>query len=146
MKYVARRIRGDLVVVANMRADLKLEEQLKYFSMYVLVMYVCVHIMFRVHQPITKYKGSIMQFHSFNDLSLLRCRSRQKRTDTRQAHMRKSRRRVILQDAESNILSTKGKEGEGCSVTHVSAAALTRVLTTDAVVSSGARTGDTTEI
>ena len=51
-----------------------------------------------------------------------------------------------LRDAENTVLSTKGKEGEGCSVTHVSAAALTRVLTTDAVVSSGARTGDTTEI
>ena len=32
---------------------------------------------------------------------------------------------------------------EGCSVTHVSTAALTRVFTTDAVVSGGARTGDT---
>ena len=81
------------------------------------------------------------QFHSFNDLSLLR-NSRQKRTDTRQAHMRKFRQGVILKDAE-NVSSTKGKEGEGCSVTHVSTAALTRVLTTDAVVSSGARTGDT---
>ena len=48
-----------------------------------------------------------------------------------------------VKDAENTVLSTKGKEGEGCSVTHVSTAALTRVLTTDAVVSSGARTGDT---
>ena len=47
-----------------------------------------------------------------------------------------------LKDAENTVLSTKGKEGEGCSVTHVSTAALARVLTTDAVVSSGARTGD----
>ena len=46
---------------------------------------------------------------------------------------------MILKDAENTVLSTKGKEGEGCSVTHVS----TDVLTTDAVVSSGARTGDT---
>ena len=41
------------------------------------------------------------------------------------------------------MLSAKEKEREGCSVTHVSTAALTHVLTTDAVVSSGARTGDT---
>ena len=47
-----------------------------------------------------------------------------------------------LRDAESTVLSTKGKEGEGCSVTHVSTAALTRVFTTDTVVSGGARTGD----
>ena len=47
-----------------------------------------------------------------------------------------------LRDAESTVLSTKGKEGEGCSVTHMSAAALTHVFTTDAVVSGGARTGD----
>ena len=47
-----------------------------------------------------------------------------------------------LRDAESIVLSTKGKEGEGCSVTHVSTAALTHVFTTDAVVSGGARTGD----
>ena len=50
---------------------------------------------------------------------------------------------MILKDAENTVLSTKGKEGEGCSVTHVSTAALTHVFTTDAVVSSGARTGDT---
>ena len=49
-----------------------------------------------------------------------------------------------LRDAESTVLSTEGKEGEGCSVTHVSTAALTHVFTTDAVVSGGARTGDTT--
>ena len=47
-----------------------------------------------------------------------------------------------LRDAENTVLSTKGKEGEGCSVTHVSTAALTHVFTTDAVVSGGARTGD----
>ena len=47
-----------------------------------------------------------------------------------------------LRDAESTVLSTKGKEGEGCSVTHVSTAALTHVFTTDALVSGGARTGD----
>ena len=47
-----------------------------------------------------------------------------------------------LRDAEGAVLSTKGKEGEGCSVTHVSTAALTHVFTTDAVVSGGARTGD----
>ena len=47
-----------------------------------------------------------------------------------------------LRDAESTVLSTKGKEGEGRSVTHVSTAALTRVFTTDTVVSGGARTGD----
>ena len=47
-----------------------------------------------------------------------------------------------LRDAESTVLSTKGKEGEGCSVTHVSTAALTHIFTTDAVVSGGARTGD----
>ena len=46
-------------------------------------------------------------------------------------------------DAENSVLSTKGKEGEGCSVTHVSTAALTHVFTTDAVVSGGARAGDT---
>ena len=57
--------------------------------------------------------------------------------------MRKSRQRVILKDVENTVLSTKGREGEGCSVTHVSTAALTRVFTTDAVVSSGARAGDT---
>ena len=51
---------------------------------------------------------------------------------------------MILKDAENTVLSTKGKEGEGCSVTHVSTAALTDVFTTDAVVSGGARTGDTT--
>ena len=45
---------------------------------------VCVHIMFRVHQPLRKYKGSI----SFIHLLLLRYRSRQKTTDTQQAHMR----------------------------------------------------------
>ena len=50
---------------------------------------------------------------------------------------------MILKDAENTVLSTKEKEGEGCSVTHVSTAALTRVLTTDAVVSGGVRTGDT---
>ena len=49
---------------------------------------------------------------------------------------------MILKDTENTVLSTKGKEGEGCSVTHVSTAALTDVLTNDAVVSSGARTGD----
>ena len=48
-----------------------------------------------------------------------------------------------LRDAESTVLSTEGKEGEGCSVTHVSTAALTHVFTTDAVVSGGARAGDT---
>ena len=47
-----------------------------------------------------------------------------------------------LRDAENTVLSTKGKEGEGCSVTHVSTAALTHVFTTDVVVSGGARTGD----
>ena len=47
-----------------------------------------------------------------------------------------------LRDAENTVLSAKGKEGEGCSVTHVSTAALTHVFTTDAVVSGGARTGD----
>ena len=51
-----------------------------------------------------------------------------------------------LRDAENTVLSTKGKEGEGCSVTHVSTAALTHVFTTDAVVSGGARTGDTTSL
>ena len=50
---------------------------------------------------------------------------------------------MILKDAENTVLSVKGKEGEGCSVIHVSTAALTHVFTTDAVVSSGARTGDT---
>ena len=45
-----------------------------------------------------------------------------------------------LRDAENTVLSAKGKEGEGCSVTHVSTAALTHVFTTDAVVSGGART------
>ena len=49
-----------------------------------------------------------------------------------------------LKDAENTVLSTKGKEGKGCSVTHMSTAALTHVFTTDAVVSGGARTGDTT--
>ena len=48
-----------------------------------------------------------------------------------------------LKDAENTVLSTKRKEEEGCSVIHVSTAVLTHVLTTDAVVSSGARTGDT---
>ena len=48
-----------------------------------------------------------------------------------------------LKDGESTVLSTKGKEGEGCSVTHVNTAALTHVFTTDAVVSGGARTSDT---
>ena len=50
-----------------------------------------------------------------------------------------------LKDAESTVLSTKGKEGEGCSiaVTHVSIAALTQVFATDTVVSGGARAGDT---
>ena len=48
-----------------------------------------------------------------------------------------------LRDVENTVLSTKGKEGEGCSVTHVSTAALTYVFTTDAVMSSGARAGDT---
>ena len=48
-----------------------------------------------------------------------------------------------LGDAENTALSTKGKEGEGCSVTHVSTAALTHVFTTHAVVSRGARAGDT---
>ena len=47
-----------------------------------------------------------------------------------------------LRDAENTVLSAKGKEGEGSSVTHVSTAALTRVFTTDTVVSGGARTGD----
>ena len=51
------------------------------------VMYVCVHIMFRVHEPIMKQEGSI----NFIRLLLLRYRSIQKRTDTRQGHMRKSR-------------------------------------------------------
>ena len=50
---------------------------------------------------------------------------------------------MIVKHAENTVLSTKGKEGEVCSVTHVSTAALTDVPTTDAVVSSGARTGDT---
>ena len=50
---------------------------------------------------------------------------------------------MILKDAENTVLSTKRKEEEGCSVIHVSTAVLTHVLTTDAVVSSGARTGDT---
>ena len=50
---------------------------------------------------------------------------------------------MILKDAENTVSSIKGKEGEECSVTHVSTAALTDVLTTDAVVSSGTRTGDT---
>ena len=49
---------------------------------------------------------------------------------------------MILKDAENTVLSTEGKEGKGCSVTHVSTAALTHVFTTDAVVSGGARTGD----
>ena len=48
-----------------------------------------------------------------------------------------------LRDVENTVFSTKGKEGEGCSVTHVSTAALTYVFTTDAVMSSGARAGDT---
>ena len=47
---------------------------------------------------------------------------------------------MILKDAENTVLSTKAKEGKGCSVTHVSTAALTHVFTTDAVVSGGART------
>ena len=47
-----------------------------------------------------------------------------------------------LRDADNTVLSAKGKEGEGCSVTNVSTAALTRVFTTDTVVSGGARTGD----
>ena len=50
---------------------------------------------------------------------------------------------MILKDTKNTVLSTKGKEGEGCSVTHVSTAALTHVFTTDAVVSGGARAGDT---
>ena len=48
-----------------------------------------------------------------------------------------------LRDAENTVLSTKGKEGEGCSATHVSNAALTHVFTTDAVMPGGARAGDT---
>ena len=48
-----------------------------------------------------------------------------------------------LRDAENTVLSTKGKEGEGCSVTHVSTAALTHVFSTVAVVSGGARAGHT---
>ena len=48
-----------------------------------------------------------------------------------------------LRDAENTVLLTKGKEGEGCSVTHVSTAVLTHVFTTDAIVSGGARAGDT---
>ena len=50
---------------------------------------------------------------------------------------------MILKDAENTVLSTKAKERKGCSVTHVSTAALTYVFITDAVVSSGARTSDT---
>ena len=55
--------------------------------MMVDVIYVCMHIMFRVHQPIMEWEGSI----NFFPLLLLHDRSTQRRTDTRQAHMRKSR-------------------------------------------------------
>ena len=42
MRYVARRIKRNLFVVANKRANLKLEGQLKYFTRYVLFSNLCI--------------------------------------------------------------------------------------------------------